>query len=260
MLPEYPAVFWCCAASAVILVGIAKAGFGGGVGVVATPLLALAIPVADAAALMLPLLIACDILAVAHYRTRFDGRSLWLLLPGAAGGVVLGALFFGFFRDNERLLQIGVGLLAVAFVAYQAARALITGILARHRPRAVEGALWGALSGFASTLAHAGGPPVAVFLLPQRLPREIFVGTTAIFFAVVNLLKLVPYACLGLLRAGNLRTTLVLAPLTYVGVRLGVFLNSRFTDAWFNRLVYAILLATGLQLVLGRSLLLLLRH
>jgi hypothetical protein len=111
----------------------------------------------------------------------------------------------------------------------------------------------GAISGFTSTLAHAGGPPVAMYLLPQKFPRDLFVGTTVIYFAVVNLVKLIPYHTLGLLRVGDLATIMILAPLTYVGVRLGIYLNRRFTDLWFNRLVYTILFLTGVQLVLGKN-------
>jgi uncharacterized membrane protein YfcA len=93
-----------------------------------------------------------------------------------------------------------------------------------------------------------------MYLLPQKLPRHLFVGTMVIFFAVVNLIKLIPYHSLGLLRVGNLMTVILLAPLTYVGVRLGIYLNRRFTDLWFNRVLYTILFLTGLQLVLGRNL------
>ena len=255
MLPEYPTIFWVCAVSAVIFVGIAKAGFGGGIGIIATPLMALTIPVADAAALMLPLLIACDVFAVNHYRTRFDRRSIKLLLPGAVLGIGTGAFFFGYFSDNERILQTGIGALALLFVLFQATRTLIMGALEKRHPRASEGVLLGGIAGFTSTLAHAGGPPVSIYLLPQRLPRELFVGTTVIFFASINLIKLFPYYSLGLLKTGNLMTTLLLAPLSYVGVKLGIYLNGRFPEIWFSRIVYTILFLTGLQLVLGRSLL-----
>ena len=74
-----------------------------------------------------------------------------------------------------------------------------------------------------------------------------------VFFAVVNQMKLIPYIGLDLLTIGHLGTIAVLAPLSYVGVRIGIFLNSRFTDVWFNRIVYTVLLVTGIQLILGKS-------
>lgn len=249
MLPDYPTTFWLCASIAVIMVGIAKAGFGGGVGVVGTPLMALTVPVGEAVALMLPLLILCDVFSVWHYRMHFHRRSVRLLLPGAVLGVVGGTAFFGYFLQNQRTLQIGIGVIALFFVAFQGARTLVLGLLERRHPGAAEGVVMGGLAGFASTLAHAGGPPVAIYLLPQKLPRDLFVGTTVIFFAALNLMKLGPYAALGLIHVGNLTAIAVLAPLTYVGVRLGIWLNRRFTEVWFLRIVYTVLLATGLHLV-----------
>lgn len=254
MFPDYPTTFWVLATLSVVFVGIAKAGFGGGVGVVATPLMALTVPVADAAAILLPLLIVCDVFAVAHYRRTFHRRSIKLLLPGAAVGIGVGAAFFGYFATNERVLQIGLGVLAALFVLYQVVRGVVSEAIAGRHPHASEGVLMGALSGFTSTLAHAGGPPATIYLLPQKLPREIFVGTTVIFFAAVNQIKLIPYVGLDLLTIGHLGTIAVLAPLSYVGVKLGIFLNTRFTDVWFNRIVYSVLLVTGVQLIVGRSL------
>lgn len=253
MLPDYPTGFWITAVAAVILVGIAKAGFGGGVGVIATPLMALTIPVADAAALLLPLLIVIDLLSVRHYRDKFDRPSIKLMLPSAIVGIIIGALFFGFFSDNERILQIGIGVLSLLFILFEVARTRLLSALANQRMPPAAGVALSAVSGFTSTLAHAGGPPAVIYLLPQRLPRQLFVGTTVVFFMAVNLIKLVPYSLLGLLRVGSLTTILILAPLGYVGVRLGIFLNGRFTDLWFNRVIYVLLLLTGIQLIVGRS-------
>lgn len=249
MLPDFPAVFWLCASVAVIAIGIAKAGFGGGVGVIGTPLMALTIPVGDAVALLLPLLILCDVFSVWHYRTHFHRRSVALLLPGSAAGVAAGTAFFGFFLDNQRILQVGIGAIALLFVTYQVVRALAAGALEGRHPHAPEGVVMGAIAGFTSTLAHAGGPPVAIYLLPQRLPRDLFVGTTVIFFAALNLIKLGPYWSLGLIHVGNLAAIALLSPLTFAGVRLGIFLNRRFTDRWFNRVVYAFLFVTGVHLL-----------
>jgi uncharacterized membrane protein YfcA len=81
------------------------------------------------------------------------------------------------------------------------------------------------------------------------MSKEIYVGTTAVFFAITNALKLIPYGMLGLLKIGNLTTIVVLSPLCYVGVRIGVYLNRHFSEKWFNRLVYSILFLSGLQLV-----------
>jgi uncharacterized membrane protein YfcA len=253
-LPDYTAAFWITAVLAVILVGIAKAGFGGGIGVIATPLMALVMPVADAAALLLPLLIIIDMLSIRYYWGRYHRHSIKILLPFALAGIVVGALLFSTFSQNERALKIGIGLLSITFVIWRAVQKLVLGALEKRPLSDNAGRVLGGLAGFTSTLAHAGGPPVAIYLLPHQLPRDLFVGTTVLFFTVVNLVKLIPYSTLGLIQVGNLLTILILSPLCYVGVRLGLILNRRFTDIWFNRVVYTLLLLTGIQLILGQSL------
>ncbi len=249
-LPDYPALFWVTAVLAVVFVGISKAGFGSGPGILATPLVALTIPVPEAAALLLPLLIVADLAAVRHYRSDYDVLSLKVLLPSAVAGIALGGLFFGYFSNNEDVLKMGIGVIAILFVLFQLGRSTIVGALERRRPPATAGALLGALGGFTSTLAHAGGPPVVMYLLPQQLPRRTFVGTTVIVFMAINVVKLVPYAMLGLLKVGNLTTILLLSPFAFAGVWLGVWLNRHFREDWFNIAVYALLLVTGLDLLL----------
>lgn len=253
MLPDYPYTFWICAIIAVTSSSMSKTGFGSGIVIIATPLLSLTIPVTDAVAILLPLLIITDIQSVNLYRFNFDRRSIKLMIPGALVGVALGGLFFGYFRGNQRILQFSIGLLALGFVAFQILRIVILGYIEKRRPRAIEGIFMGGLAGFISTLAHAGGPPVMIYLLPQKFPRKVFVGTTVLFFAAVNIAKLVPYYALDLLRIGNLITIIILAPLTFIGVRLGAYLNQRFSDLWFNRVVYFILFLTGLQLAMGKN-------
>jgi len=254
-LPAYSPLFWITAVLAVVLVGISKAGFGGGTGVIATPLLALTIPVTDAAALLLPLLIVADLLSTHLYRQSFDRRLLRLMLPAAVLGILLGTIFFDIFSQNERALKFGIGFISMLFVLLQVGRAWIFDQLQTRRPSPLAGRVISAAAGFTSTLAHAGGPVATMYLLPQHLPRQLFVGTSVLFFTVVNLVKLIPYGYLGLLRVGNLTTILVLAPAAYIGVRMGRQLNGRFSDKWFNRFIYALLFITGLQLMLGRSLL-----
>lgn len=253
-LPAYPTAFWIVAAFVMILTGLGKSGFGSGFGALATPLLALTIPVADAAALLLPLLIIMDLFTVPYYRQRFDRGHLRILLLGSLLGIAVGGYYFDALSHNERAMKMGIGALAVLFVLLQLGRSLIVGALSEHRPPSIIGWIMGAVGGFTSTVAHAGGPPVTIYLLPQGLPRDSYVGTTAILFALINLVKLIPYYYLGLLRVSNITTVLVLAPLAYVGVWLGIFLNRRFTDKWFIRVVYGFLLLAGMELLTGWSL------
>ena len=254
-LQAYPPIFWVTAVLAVFLVGVSKAGFGGGTGLIATPLMALTIPVADAAALLLPLLIIIDMFSIYHYWRNFDRCLIRIMLPAATAGIILGALFFNAFSHNEHILKFGIGLLAILFLIFEIFRAQIFKHMEEKKPSYGAGIILSSIAGFSSMLAHAGGPPISMYLLPQKLPRQIFVGTSVIFFTVVNLVKLIPYGYLGLLRIGNLETILILSPLAYLGVRAGLYLNSRFTDKWFNRLIYILLFFTGIQLMLGKNLL-----
>ena len=252
-LPPYPVEFWPAAALAVILMGISKAGFGTGIGVAATPIIALTISAADAAALLLPLLIVADLFALRQYHGHVDKSNLTQLTIGALIGISLGWFFFGYFSHNERILKLGIGVLALAFVVFQLGRSALLGALKERKPKTGEGVFWGTIAGFISTLAHAGSPPVLIHLLPQKLPRQVFVGTNVIFFLIMNVVKLGPYYQLGLLRVGNLLAIIILSPLAYVGVKIGVALNRRFNDTWFNRVIYFALLLTALQLIAGRS-------
>ena len=176
------------------------------------------------------------------------------VLPWALLGIGLGALFFRQFSDQERVLELGIGVIALGFVLYQAVRGQLLQVVEKKRPSPLTTALLGTTSGFTSTLAHVGGPPMMIYLLPQKLPRNLFVGTTAVFFFIVNLVKLIPYYLLGLLVVGNLAVTLVLLPVLWLGTRLGVWLNQRVSELWFNRVLYVILVLVSLQLILDQSL------
>ena len=253
-IPSYPVEFWILSAVAVIAVGIGKAGFGGGIGSLATPLLALTVPVSAAAATMLPLLVVCDAFSVWHYRYSFHKKNILALLPGAIAGITMGALCFHSLLGNDRALKIIVGVISIVFVLFQVAKNMIFRVVQRRHPKQVEGFFMGAASGFASAVAHAGQPPVLIFLLPQQMQRDIFVGTTVIFFALTNFLKLIPYYLLDLLQIDQLSTTLLLLPLSYIGVRLGIYLKDVCSDVWFNRIIYSVLFLTGVQLIIGKNL------
>lgn len=258
MFPDYPLLFWPTAAIALVILGMGKSGFGGGLGLLAVPLMSLTIPPVEAAALLLPLLIIMDMFSIGHYRNTFDKRTLWILLPPAVIGIALGGLFFRQFSSDEEALRFGIGVVGLVFVLIQVSRGFILGKLDAYLMPDLLGRTLGLIAGFTSTLVHAGGPPANIYILPQKLPRQIYVGTTVVLWTIVNLIKLIPYAILGLLQIGNLATIVVLAPFCYAGVRLGILLNGRVNEVWFLRLVYTLLFFTALQLIAGRNLITLL--
>jgi len=244
--PDFPLAFYPVAIAAILLTGMVKGGFGTGAGGLAVPLMSMFIAPPEAAGIMLPILCAMDLFGVHAYRGRWSREHLRVLLPGALVGIGAGALAFGALSvDVIRLL---IGLIAVTF-ALNRWFALTARIGTRATPGRLAGAFWGAASGFTSTLAHAGGPPFAVYMLPQRIDKTLLVGTSAVFFLAVNYVKLVPYAFLGQLNAANLTTALIFAPLAPLGIWLGVRLHRRVPEASFYNISYALLLLTGLKLI-----------
>ncbi|MFB9887059.1 sulfite exporter TauE/SafE family protein [Balneatrix alpica] len=236
--------FYLCAIPAVILFGIAKGGFGGTLSIVAVPLMALAVPPVVAASILLPILCVMDILAVRAFWQHWHWPNLRVLLPAALLGILLGTLSFRYFSEGQ--IRILIGAIAVAFVLHY-------WLKPQQSPASPvkpwSGRLWGAVAGFTSFGIHAGGPPLSIYLLPQRLPPKLYMGTCAIFFMVVNYTKLIPYFWLGQLTSTNLMTSLVLLPLAPLGIRLGYWLLHRIDPQWFYRIIYFFLLLTGCKLL-----------
>lgn len=237
--------FWAAAIPAVILLGLAKGGFAGLV-IIGMSVLSLAISPVRAAALMLPILVLQDVVSLWAYRKDFDRASLAILLPGAAFGVALGAATAAYVSDAA--IRIVIGLVAALFAANY-----FLGFgprLARSRWAAgrAAGLGWGALSGFTSQISHAGGPPFQGWILSRGLARDVMVGTTAWYFAVVNLIKLPFFASLGLMDRATLATAATLAPLAVASTLLGVWLVRRMPVDRFYGLIYALMFATGAKL------------
>ncbi len=245
--PDFPLAFYPVAIFAILLTGMAKGGFGAGSGGLAVPLMSIFVAPPEAAGIMLPILCAMDLFSVHAYRGRWSREHLRALLPGGLIGIVFGALAFGALPVNVIRLLIGLIAMLFALNSWFAFTARIASRMAR--PGRVAGAVWGAVSGFTSTLAHAGGPPFAVYMLPQRIDKTVLVGTSALFFLVVNYVKLGPYALLGQLNAANLTIALIFAPLAPLGIWLGVWLHKRVSEAAFYHVSYTLLLVTGMKLI-----------
>ena len=241
-------VFWILALLGLSIVGISKGGFGGGLGIVGVPLISVAIPVQQAAAIMLPCLIVMDLTGLHGWRGRWSLPHLKQLIPAAMLGIGLGALSFHWMSDD--MLRILIGLMGLGFGLQWWLRHFRW---MRPEPEAIPGPVrtgfWSMIAGFTSFSVHAGGPPLQVALLPQRLPPEVYAATTVVFFAVVNLTKVVPYYWLDQFDSGVLFTALILAPVGPLAVRLGIYLNQKISALWFYRLCYFGLVLTSLRLL-----------
>ena len=235
--------FYAVAVPAALLVGVGKSGVAGGFGILAVPLIALAMPVPQAAAIVLPLLTVGDLFGLAALIRNRDRALLRVLLPAGLAGTVVGFLLFGVLAPKTVSAVLGV--LTLLFIAQRAWSS--SGAVARVVPRWLT-ALAALVSGVTSFVAHAGGPPISIALLPMRLAPAVFAGTTAVFFTALNASKWLPYAWLGLIDVTNMFTALVLAPCAALGVWFGVSLLRRLPPIWFYRVVSAGLLVTGLKL------------
>jgi uncharacterized membrane protein YfcA len=236
--------FYLVSIPAVLLYGITKGGFGGAIAIISVPMMALVMPPTQAAAILLPILVVMDALVVKTYWGVFDRRALWLLLPGALVGTAIGYATAD--AMNEHYMRILIGVLSLVF-GLQSLSGLKSFTGRDHHP--VSGGLFGVLSGFTSFSIHAGGPPFTMYLMPKKLPPLLFAGTAGIFFAVVNLVKLLPYYALGQLTADNLVYSLVLVPLAPLGVKLGHYLTRRSTPAFYYTIVNVALVVVGAKLL-----------
>jgi uncharacterized protein len=238
-------IFYLVAIPAVLLMGISKGGFGGAFGGISVPLMALAVSPVQAAAIMLPVLCLTDLVGFRAYYGKWDLSNLKIMIPGALIGIAIGTLSFGMF--NEDSIRILVGTIAVAFTLNN-----WFGFASRQgaaEKSLVKGTFWSGVSGFTSFIAHAGGPPALVYMLPQRLDKITFVATLNLYFMIVNAIKLVPYIWLGQFSSTNLTTSLALAPLVPAGVWLGLWLQRRVDHDLFYTIGQAALFLTGLQLI-----------
>ncbi|WP_342245533.1 sulfite exporter TauE/SafE family protein [Pseudomonas sp. OTU5201] len=229
---------------AVLLTGISKGGFGGALGGIAVPLLALMMPPTQAAAIMLPILCMADITGLRRFYGKWDLRNLKIMLPGALLGVLVGTLSFGLL--SERLIGLMIGGIAIAFFLLNVLNAAAA--QAPSTPKVAKGTLLSGIAGFTSFVAHAGGPPIMMYLLPQQMDKVRYVATVNCFFLLTNAIKLVPYALLGQFTTTSLTASLALAPIVVVGVWLGIWLQGRVNHTWFYRIAWAGLLVTGIQL------------
>ncbi len=238
-------VFYLLATMAVILIGLSKGGFGGALSLLGVPMVALIIPPVQAAAIFLPILVVMDIAALITYRGLRDSKTLKLMLPAAIIGITIGWLLASYVTESE--IRIVVGTLSLLF----AAQWFFGGREARlpQPQRPWRARFWAAVSGFTSFMTHAGGPPFQMYALPLKLEKRLYAGTSVIFFAVVNAVKLIPYFALGQFSTANLMTSAVLVPLAPLATLAGAWLVKRIDQTLFYRISYSVLLPVGLKLI-----------
>lgn len=231
---------------AVLVAGISKGGFGAGLGFLATPFLALAVTPAQAAAIMLPVLILIDQVGMVSYWRKWRWSVVWPVLISGVVGIALGALVFG--SVSADVLRLGLGMIALGFLLFQLAQKRGWTPQSSGR-RGIRAAIWGTASGFTSTVSHAGGPPITIYLIGEKLDKTTYQGSSVLIFWCLNLMKLGPYAALGVMDLSSLTLSLQIAPAAIAGVLIGVWAHKRVPDWLFYRMIVVLLAITGTKLI-----------
>jgi uncharacterized membrane protein YfcA len=249
--PLFYAVGW----ATTLIIAIGKSAFGGGLAILGIPLLALVVAPLDAAIMVAMLVSLMDILALRSFgRETWSKPDLLWLVPGLAAGIGIGYVVF--VRIDPRIVTLVIGLTTLAFTVQW----FLKGRLAAAGSRPVSGrlaVLAGTVSGFTTFVAHAGGPPVAMYLLSRGLPKSVLVGTTIVLFTLGNWMKLPPYLMLGLEHPEALWGALALAPAVPLGIWLGHVVHRRLDQKKLFLCCYALLTVAALKLTVDAALALL---
>jgi uncharacterized membrane protein YfcA len=238
--------FYALAIPAVLMVGITKTGVGGS-NVLGVSLMSFAVSVPQATAILLPILCLTDLFGAWLFRRHWDARNLAIILPGATLGIALGWASFAYL-DSVAIKTV-VGVIAVWFAVAQFLPLIRKREVAASPSSAPKGVFWSAVAGLTSFVAHAGQPPLSIYLIPQRLEKQTYLGTNAIFWFFVNYLKLVPFWHLGQLHATNVATSMALMPLIPVGLAIGWWIQRKLSPTLFYKVVLALLGLTGVKLI-----------
>lgn len=240
--------FYFLTITGVILIGVSKAGFGGGVGIAAVPIFIWAFDDSkEALAVMLPILCACDVFSLIHWRKTYDKKNILWLMPGVVLGIVIASFFLGEFTDAT--IKFWIGVIAIFFVMYQWGKSWVMKEMGDYHPKPWHGWLFGWTIGFTSTIAHAAGPPATMYLLPQNMGKQLYVGTTVWLFTFVNALKLIPYILLGMISLPRFSTSVFLMLFVPIGTLLGFWMNQRINETVFNAIIYIFMLLVGLKYI-----------
>ena len=249
-------LFWI--GLSLFMIGMSKGGFP--VGAIALPVLILVWPTQAQSAraavgFMLPMLCVMDLVALSFYWRQVQWGRIIYLMPGTLLGVAVTSFLFVSDESvviavSDRALKIMIGLLGILFVVYFAAKKWILRHLHASQPNWTKGGVFGFGAGITSTLAHAAGPVIQMYLLPQHLEKKKFAGTSCAFFWMLNLIKLLPFALLGRIQPDNLKLGAALLPVIPLGVAFGWWLTHKTDQKHYTALIYIVLLMTSITLIL----------
>lgn len=229
----------------VFLIGFMRGAFGGGFAIIGIPLLSMVMDPVTAGGLLAPLFIAMDLVALRYWRpSTWSKPDLVLLLPALVVGIGFGYLLFR--SLDHRAIAIVMAAITLVFVGLW----FVAGAKVTARPRSTTKAVTAGLaSGVTTMVAHSGGPPLAMYLLPLGLSKELYAGTTSLFFTVGNAIKAVPWLLL-VKPTAEVWTVMVVCLLAIpAGVWLGWRLHGALDQRQMYRACYGLLIVTALKLM-----------
>lgn len=235
--------FYFIASIGVILFGISKGGFAGPIAILSLPIMSLAMSPVMAAAILLPVLLIMDVIAMYLYWKTWDMKNIKVIIPPALIGIFIGAMTFNYSSDDS--IRIIIGTIAILFI-------LLTIIQKNNlliKPTKTKGTFWSLVAGYTSFLIHSGGTPVNFYLLPQKLNKTIYVGTMTLTFLIINVIKLVPYYYLDQFVIPNIKASLILSPLAPISIYLGYYLHKKVNEEVFYFFIYLFLAIGGVKLI-----------
>ncbi|HOV32267.1 MAG TPA: sulfite exporter TauE/SafE family protein [Candidatus Hydrogenedens sp.] len=256
-LPNMPAViFWIFVALGVIIQGISKSGFAGGAGIISVPLMMLVMPPNKVAATLLPILILCDLNAIyVHRKNKLWKPIIEIYLP-AIVGIIIGSAMWWYMgeagiKQYEKPLKQFVGVIAIIFALYIWGKEFSMKWVENRNFGTWTGIIAGILAGITSTLAHAAGPIVSLYMFSKNLGKSLFVGTVAWTFTLINITKLPFYIGVGLVDWSVLKFDIFLLPFIPIGSFLGVWLSNKISERTFNFVIMILTIIIGIQLLIG---------
>ena len=235
--------FYFTAAIGVVLFGISKGGFAGPIAILSIPIMSLSMSPIMAAAILLPILLVMDIVAMYIYWNKWDLKNIKIIIPPALMGILIGTLTFKYTSDDS--IRIIIGTIVILFI--------LSTIIQKNnlliKPTKSKGTFWSLVAGYTSFLIHAGGTPINFYLLPQKLYKTIYVGTMTLTFLIINIIKLFPYYYLDQLVISNLKISLMLSPLAPISIYLGYYLHKKVSEDMFYFFIYFFLAIGGIKLI-----------
>ena len=274
MLPTLTAITWILLMVVASLCGIAKTALPGAA-TIAVALCAAVMPAKESTGVILLMLMTGDLLAVWSYRRDADFRMLRRLVPAVLTGVGAGALFLHLASNDSTRRLIGVILLLLVAITLiqrrSTSRRVSDGASTAQAPSPPAPApemqkatttlatpttsgrlarlVYGGLAGFTTMVANAGGPVTSMYFLACRYPVKAFLGTTAWFFFLVNLVKLPFSISAGLVNTTTMSLTAICAPVVIVSALAGRRLAERMDQRVFEPVIVALTIISALPLL-----------